>query len=50
MILRMTDDFTCPLCGGNMFDIEGHYICRYCEWIDGEPSNVPLIPEKAAHK
>lgn len=31
---KMDDDFGCPHCGGNMIDIEGHFVCRDCEFID----------------
>jgi len=32
----MNNDFTCPRCGGNMIDIEGHYICKDCDFVDGD--------------
>ena len=31
---RMNENFCCPHCSGNMIDIEGHYICQDCEFID----------------
>ena len=31
--LKMDNDFGCPLCGGNMTDHEGHYVCG-CGFID----------------
>lgn len=31
---HMTNDFTCPHCGGNMIDVMGHYVCPDCEFID----------------
>ena len=31
---HMNKDFTCPHCGGRMIDIEGHYVCEDCEFID----------------
>ena len=41
IVLKMSEDFSCPCCGGNMIDIEGHYICQDCEFINGIIVQVP---------
>lgn len=34
--MNMSDQFVCPRCGGDMIDIEGHYVCKDCDYIDGD--------------
>jgi len=35
-MVDMLEDFTCPFCGGSMIDIEGHYICKDCNFVNGD--------------
>jgi len=34
--MNMLDGFICPRCGGNMIDVQGIYICKECDYIDGD--------------
>lgn len=44
-MVKMTDDFKCPFCDATMIDIEGHYICVDCNFVNGDDF-PPQTPEE----